>query len=141
MKYQSFMRKLVLYICAVLAMAFIVAPSISAQIVEPGGLGPSPSPVAPGTPPASTDESSRCTTPNCDKITGAFVKFVNLLSALVGIAVIGSIIWGGLEYITAADNAAKISSAKNRMRNALLALFMYFILYGFLQWLVPGGIF
>lgn len=125
MKYSVYMRKAALMLCSFLAVFCVGMPSLAyAQ------AAPSPAP-----------QSTTCDTDNCKHITDRFIEFVNLLSALVGVAVIGSIIWGGIEYITAADNAQRLSGAKTRIRNALIALIAFFLLYAFLQWLVPGGIF
>lgn len=66
---------------------------------------------------------------------------INFLSALVGIAVVGSIVLGGIQYTTAGADPQKVSGAKNRIFNALIALFAYLFIYAFLQWLVPGGLF
>lgn len=66
---------------------------------------------------------------------------INVLSALVGLAIVGSIIFGGIQYQTARDNSSQVSAAKNRIAMAILSLFLYFFAYALLQWLVPGGIF
>jgi hypothetical protein len=66
---------------------------------------------------------------------------VNFLSALVGVVIVGSIIWGGIQYMSAGDNPQAVSSAKHRIVNALIALLAYLLTYAFLQWLIPGGVF
>jgi hypothetical protein len=54
---------------------------------------------------------------------------------------VGAIIVGGIQYMTAGDNAQAVGAAKQRIINALIALFAYLLAFGFLQWLVPGGVF
>lgn len=66
---------------------------------------------------------------------------VQVLSALVGVVVVGTIIVGGIQYMTASDNAQAVTSAKSKMTNALIALLAFLFLYAFLQWLIPGGLF
>jgi hypothetical protein len=72
------------------------------------------------------------------------IKDINLLidflSAGAGIVIVGSIIFGGIQYAWAGNNPNEISSAKNRIRNALIALAAFFFIFAFLQWLVPGGL-
>lgn len=66
---------------------------------------------------------------------------INFLGALAGVVIVGAIIVGGIQYMTAGDNAQAVSAAKQRIINALIALFAYLLTFGFLQWLVPGGVF
>ncbi len=66
---------------------------------------------------------------------------INFLSAIAGIIVVGSIVWGAIQYTTAGSDPQKVSAAKNRIFNAVIALMAYIFIFSFLQWLVPGGIF
>jgi hypothetical protein len=66
---------------------------------------------------------------------------INFLGALAGVVIVGAIIVGGIRYMTAGDNAQAVGAAKQRIINALIALFAYLLAFGFLQWLVPGGVF
>lgn len=68
-------------------------------------------------------------------------QIVNFLAAVVGVAVVGSLIWGGIQYATASDNSGAVSEAKKRIINSLIALVAYIFTFAFLQWLVPGGVF
>lgn len=66
---------------------------------------------------------------------------VNFLAGLVAIVVIGVIIFGGIQYISAGDNATQITAAKQRVMNGIIALLIFIFTYAFLQWLIPGGVF
>jgi hypothetical protein len=66
---------------------------------------------------------------------------VNFLSAGVGIVVVIMIIVGGIQYSIAGDNAQRVTAAKQRIINALIALVAFMFIFSFLQWLIPGGIF
>ncbi len=68
------------------------------------------------------------------------VLFINLLSALVGVVVVGSIIYGGIQYSTAGSDPQKVSAAKSRIRNAIIALTFFLFSYSILNYLVPGGV-
>lgn len=67
--------------------------------------------------------------------------FVNALSGIVGVVVVAMIMVGGIQYSSARDNAAAVSAARKRIANAVLALVIYFLIFAFLQWLIPGGVF
>lgn len=77
---------------------------------------------------------------NCG-IVGYIVLFTNVLSAVVGVVIVIMIAVGGVQYSTAGDDPQAVSAAKNRIRNAILALVFYLFTFAFLQYLVPGGIF
>jgi len=68
------------------------------------------------------------------------VLAINLLSALVGVVVVGSIIYGGIQYSMAGSDPQKVAAAKERIRNALIALVFFIFAYSFLNYLVPGGL-
>lgn len=68
------------------------------------------------------------------------VMFINILSAIVGVVVVSSIIYGGIQYSMAGSDPSKIGEAKNRIRNALIALLFFIFGYSFLNYLVPGGV-
>ena len=58
----------------------------------------------------------------------------------VGIAAVGSIVFAGVLYITARDNAAQVSKAKTMMRNTIIGIIAYILMWAFLEWIIPGGI-
>lgn len=88
---------------------------------------------------------SDCTGETLDSSNCGIIKylliFVNVLSGLVGIVVVGMIIFGGIQYSMAGDDPQKIQEAKKKISNALLGLVTFIFTYIFLQWVVPGGIF
>jgi cytochrome bd-type quinol oxidase subunit 2 len=96
-------------------------------------------------------ETTDCSTSNNPKVVqtclknNPFIKDINkivqVLSAGVGLVVVAMVILGGIQYITAGDNATAIAAAKSRILNALIALVLFLFMASFLQWLIPGGIF
>jgi hypothetical protein len=88
---------------------------------------------------ASNDEISNCLKNN--KIVADLNKIVNFLSAGVGIVVTGSIIFAGIQYSLAGGDSAKVSAAKKRITDSLIALLAFAFMYAFLQWIIPGGVF
>ncbi len=67
--------------------------------------------------------------------------FINILSALVGVAIAASIIYGGIQYSSAGGDPQKVSAAKRRIFGAVIALAVYTFMFAFLQYIVPGGVF
>jgi type IV secretion system pilin len=85
--------------------------------------------------------SSNCASINkCDLVTNYINPFVNFLAILVGIGVVTSIIIGGIQYSSSAGEPAKATAAKNRIRDAIIALVVFVLLYGMLNFLIPGGL-
>jgi hypothetical protein len=77
---------------------------------------------------------------NCDLTIKYINPAIKAVGALVGLAVVASIIWAGIEYASSADDPSKVSQAKKRILSAVIALVMYFLFYYFLNWIIPGGI-
>lgn len=73
-----------------------------------------------------------------------YAKYVNpliqLLSALVGLAVVISIIFGGIQYVTSAGDPQRAEAGKKRIVESLVGLAAFMLLYAFLQYITPGGI-
>lgn len=69
------------------------------------------------------------------------VTLTNILSAIAGVVIVMMLIVGGIQYSAAGSNPQTVSAAKEKMRNALLALFIFTFMYAFLQWIIPGGLF
>ena len=69
------------------------------------------------------------------------IDFTNILSAVFGIVVVIVIIIAGIQYSASAGDPQAAAAAKKRITNAILAIVMYGAMYGFLQWIVLGGIF
>lgn len=85
------------------------------------------------------DEALNCGDKGCDIVSFYLEPAINILAALVGIVVTISIIVGGIQYASSADDPQKVSQAKGRITKSLVALVSFFFLYVFLQWIMPGG--
>jgi hypothetical protein len=85
--------------------------------------------------------NTKCpTVAKCDLVQGYINPFINFLAALVGVAVVISIVIGGIQYSSSGGDPAKAAAAKNRIRNAIVALVAFFFLYALLNFLIPGGL-
>jgi hypothetical protein len=80
-----------------------------------------------------------CVTNN--KIVSRIQSIVDFLGAGVAIIVTGMIIVGGIQYTIAGDNPQALTAARKRIIDGLIALVAFLFMFGFLQWLIPGGIF
>ena len=85
---------------------------------------------------------------NCDEDGseggGVFAVLNIVLSVLtwgVGIAGTLGIVIAGITYMTAKDDVAQLTKAKNRLIQIIIGLVIYAVMWAFLQWLLPGGIF
>lgn len=66
--------------------------------------------------------------------------FIKLMTALIGVAIVISIVLAGIQYSSAGGDPSGVAAAKKRITAAVIALVAYAFLLGFLQWLVPGGL-
>jgi hypothetical protein len=89
----------------------------------------------------ATSQNKCATLDRCDLVNKYINPLIQLLSALVGVAVVASIIIGGIQYSSSAGDPQKASAAKARIRNAIVALVAFIFLYALLDFLMPGGLF
>ena len=63
---------------------------------------------------------------------------VEILTYGVGIAGTLGVIICGIQYLTARDNEAQMTKAKNRIVEIVIGLLLYALMYVLLSWLLPG---
>jgi hypothetical protein len=73
-------------------------------------------------------------------IYGFLIIAIKFLSAGVGIAVVGGIVWGGILYASSTDNASQKQRAVSVIINALIGLLLYVFMFAIINYLIPGGI-
>ncbi len=66
---------------------------------------------------------------------------INFLGIGFGLITTIMIVIGGVQYSAAGDNPQAVQAAKKRIFNAIFALVVFMLMYAFLQFLVPGGLF
>ena len=80
-----------------------------------------------------------------DESNCGIIKYLNIgfdvVSGVVIIGVIANIIISGIMYSMAQGDPGNSAKAKGRIQQGAIALLLYFMLYGFIQWLIPGGAF
>ena len=89
-----------------------------------------------------TGQGKNCTGDNnCDLI-GLYINpLIDILAAILGLAVAASLVLGGIQYTASSGDPQKISAAKSRISNSLLAFIAFAFMYAFLNFLIPGGLF
>jgi hypothetical protein len=90
---------------------------------------------------AVADPAIECDGDRCDFIAKYVNPAIAMLSVVFGLIVIASLIMGGIQYSASQGDPQKVTQAKQRIGNTILAFVVYIFLYAFLQFLVPGGIF
>lgn len=87
-----------------------------------------------------TGSGQNCDENHCDLVSLYVNPFIRLLSLIVGLVVAGSLVMAGVQYAASSGDSQKVSAAKSRISNTLLAFLAYAFLYAFLNFLIPGGL-
>lgn len=66
---------------------------------------------------------------------------IRLLSTGVGIVIVASIVYAGIQYSSSEGNPEQTQQAKDRIRNSVIGLAIYIFAFSLVQYLVPGGLF
>lgn len=106
------------------------------------------------TPKPVAGDGGKCTTSIIDKkyctssktlesngIWGLLIFILNIMTAGVGLLAVGGIIYGSIMYATAEDKTDQINKAKDIIFNVVIGLVAYVMMYAFLNFIIPGGIF
>jgi len=66
---------------------------------------------------------------------------INILTAGVGVAAIAGIIYGSVLYTSAGGSAEQVKKAIGIITNVVIGVVAYALMYSFLNFLIPGGLF
>lgn len=78
--------------------------------------------------------------PNHCGILDYLTTAIDVLVGLAGVAIVGSIVYGGIQYSMAGSDPQKVAVSKDRIRNAIIALILLLFGFAILNYLVPGGV-
>lgn len=78
---------------------------------------------------------------DANPIWGLLLMVINILTAGIGIVAVGGIVYASILWTTAEDKNAQIVKSKETMFNVVLGLVAFALLWAFLQFLIPGGVF
>lgn len=132
-KNSNRLKRFIFSSAAVLSVLFILSPAIASASPS------SPVDYVKNIAATPIDCNEGLTREKCG-ITNYIFIFINVLSAILGIVITISIIVAGIQYSASAGNPQAVEASKKRISNAILALVTFAFMYGFLQWIVPGGI-
>lgn len=59
----------------------------------------------------------------------------------IGAAALIGVIISGIQYMTSSGNPAAMTKAKNRLVQVVIGIAALVLMWAFMQWLIPGGIF
>ncbi len=65
---------------------------------------------------------------------------IRILSTGVGLIVIGSMIWAGIQYTSSRGDPQATANAVKRVNSTVIALLIYIFAYALLGWIIPGAI-
>ena len=82
-----------------------------------------------------------CSSAGSNGIYDLLITIVNFLAIGVGVAVLAGIVFGALLYSSASGNAEQAKRGIGYVRNAVIALVMFILMYAFINFLIPGGLF
>lgn len=66
---------------------------------------------------------------------------LNIMATGVGVLAVLGVVWAAVLYTTAADRADQIKKAKDMILNVVIGIVAFGLMYAFLNFLIPGGIF
>jgi len=84
---------------------------------------------------------NKTSTNNSEQVTPLLITILNWLAVGVTLAVVAGIIYGAVLYTTSGGNQEQARKSIGIIRNAVIALILYFAMWALLNWLVPGGLF
>lgn len=76
-----------------------------------------------------------------DAVTNLLTLAVNFLAVGVGAAVVGGIAYGAFLYASAGASAEQSKRGIEHIRNAVIALVIFILMYAIINFIVPGGLF
>ena len=74
-------------------------------------------------------------------IFGILFLVLNILTAGVGIAAVGGIVYSSILYTSAGANADQVKKSRGVIKNVVIGLVAYAFMYSLLNYIIPGGIF
>lgn len=89
----------------------------------------------------SIDFGCKPTDTGANTVTSLLLTIINFLAIGVGIAVVGGIVFGALQYTSANGNASQAQQGITIITNAVIGLVLFILMYAIINFLVPGGLF
>jgi len=78
--------------------------------------------------------------PTQSGVWGILLLVINILTAGIGVAAVGGVVYGSILYTTAGGSMDQTKQAKTIIFNVIIGLVAYALMYSFLNFLIPGGL-
>ena len=65
---------------------------------------------------------------------------IRFAAGIVGLLVLYGLVRGGYDYVISQGNASNVEAAKNRIEQSLIGLLLFILMFGVLNFIIPGGI-
>lgn len=149
-------QRIALLISLVLGILALSSPALAlSSPSQSGGVGFYLSATAP--PPATTAPAASGDTESCDSVklaihvgcksTGANNEIFDYaraiifyLSSIFGIIMVLMIIASGFLFLTSAGSPGALKKAKLLLANVVISIFLFALMFGILNYLIPGGV-
>jgi len=69
------------------------------------------------------------------------LMIINILTAGIGILAVGGVVYASIRYATAGGNTEQTKQAMKKLGNIAIGIIAYALMYSFLNFLIPGGLF
>lgn len=122
-------------IILVLAITFSTGLSLQAQTAQAETCGGVETSII------SCTQGKDAKTAKDSAVWGLLIMALNILTAGVGIAAVGGVVFGSLLYASAGDKAEQTKKAIGVITNVVIGIVAYGVMYIGLNFLIPGGIF
>lgn len=80
-------------------------------------------------------------TDNSNGILSLLVVVLQIMTAGVGIVAVGGFIYGGILYASAGDRSDQVKKSIEVIRNVIIGIVAYGVMFALLNFLIPGGVF
>lgn len=74
-------------------------------------------------------------------IWGVLLLAINILTAGVGVAAVGGIVYSSILYTTAGGSPEQAKKARTVIVNTVVGMITYALMFSFLNFIIPGGMF
>lgn len=90
---------------------------------------------------ACADKSKPVATLENTGVWGLLLMVINIMTAGIGVLAVAGIVYGSILYTSAGDSSEKVSKAREVIRNVVIGILAYALMYAVLNFIIPGGLF
>jgi len=125
--------------------AVLILVAIGLGIVAPAGLvyaagnnncGPDTAIIV-----CPTDTNNGSSDTSKTAVWSLLVTVIKILTGGVGVVAIAGVVWGAILYTTSAGSPEQVKKALEVFRNVVIGIIAYAVMFAFLNFIIPGGIF